>query len=82
MAQDKDAARCQADLQSEIDRASLYRALADAEADPQTSAIFRKLAAVEDAHAEFWRKNLNRIGALTAAVIFAMGALFGVALAG
>ncbi len=38
-------------------------ALADAEADPQTSAIFRKLAAVEDAHAEFWRKNLDRIGA-------------------
>jgi len=63
MAQDKDAARHRVDLQGEIDSASLYRALADAEADPQSSAIFRKLAALEDAHAEFWRKNLNQIGA-------------------
>jgi VIT1/CCC1 family predicted Fe2+/Mn2+ transporter len=62
MAQNDDAARYRADLQGEVDSASLYRALAEAEADPQISAIFRKLAAVEDAHAEFWRKNLKRIG--------------------
>lgn len=63
MGPNTDAARYQADLQGEVDSASLYRTLADAEADPRTSAIFRKLAAVEDAHAEFWRKNLKRIGA-------------------
>lgn len=63
MGPNTDAARYRADLQGEVDSASLYRTLADAEADLQTSAIFRKLAAVEDAHAEFWRKNLERIGA-------------------
>ncbi|HUE63547.1 MAG TPA: VIT1/CCC1 family protein [Rhizomicrobium sp.] len=56
-------ARYRADLQGEIDSASLYRALAQAEGDPRTSGIYRKLAAVEDAHAEFWRKNLKDIGA-------------------
>ena len=55
MAIDDDAARYRADLQGEIDSASLYRVLARAESDPRTSDVFRKLAAVEDAHAEFWR---------------------------
>ena len=63
MGPNSDTARYQADLQGEVDSASLYRTLADAEADQRTSVIFRKLAAVEDAHAEFWRKNLERIGA-------------------
>ncbi len=62
MTQD-DAARYRADLQGEVDSASLYRALAEAESDPRTSGIFEKLAAVEEAHAEFWRKTLTRIGA-------------------
>ncbi len=62
MAPETDAERYRADLQGEIDSATLYRALAKAETDPQRSDIFRKLAAVEDAHAEFWRKNLKRIG--------------------
>ena len=62
MARDDDAARYRADLQGEIDSASLYRVLAQAESDPRTSDMFRKLAAVEDAHAEFWRKHLERIG--------------------
>jgi len=63
MGPNTDAARYRADLQGEVDSASLYRTLAVTEPDAQTSAIFRKLAAVEDAHAEFWRKNLERIGA-------------------
>ncbi|MDE2135016.1 MAG: VIT1/CCC1 transporter family protein [Alphaproteobacteria bacterium] len=62
MAQDSDAARYRANLQGEVDSASLYRALAEADSDPRSSDIFRKLAAVEDAHAEFWRKNLRRVG--------------------
>jgi vacuolar iron transporter family protein len=61
MAKDE-ASRYRKDLQGEIDSASLYRALARTENDPRTSDVFRKLAAVEDAHAEFWRKNLERIG--------------------
>ncbi len=60
--QDKDAARYRANLQGEVDSASLYRALAEAEPDSRTSGIFNKLAAVEDAHAEFWQKNLKRVG--------------------
>jgi hypothetical protein len=63
MGPNTDAARYRADLQGEVDSASLYRTLANTEPDARTSAIFRKLAAVEDAHAEFWRKNLERIGA-------------------
>jgi vacuolar iron transporter family protein len=63
MAQGDDAPRYEANLQGEVDSASLYRALAEAEPDARTSGIFKKLAAVEDAHAEFWRKNLTRIGA-------------------
>lgn len=62
MVQDHDAVRYRANLQGEIGSASLYRVLAEAEGDPRSSAIFRKLAAVEDAHAEFWRKNLRRVG--------------------
>jgi VIT1/CCC1 family predicted Fe2+/Mn2+ transporter len=63
MAKGDEAARYRADLQDEVDSASLYRALAQSESDPTTSDIFSKLAAVEDAHAEFWRKNSMRIGA-------------------
>ena len=61
MAKNLNAERYQENLQGEIDSASLYRALAEAEADPQRSKIFLKLATVEDAHAEFWRQNLKRI---------------------
>ncbi|MEA2783320.1 MAG: vacuolar iron transporter family protein [Rhodospirillaceae bacterium] len=49
-------------LQGEVDSAGLYRALADAEPDPHLSEVYRRLAAVEEAHAEFWRKQLARIG--------------------
>ncbi len=55
--------RYAADLQGEIDSASLYRSLADAEGDPKTAEIYRKLAAIEDAHADFWRQNLEKVGA-------------------
>ena len=52
-----------ANLQGEVDSAALYRALAEAEPDPHLSEVYRRLAAVEEAHAEFWRKQLARIGA-------------------
>jgi vacuolar iron transporter family protein len=58
----EDAERFRTNLQDEIDSAHLYRALADAEADIQRSGIYRKLAAVEDKHAQLWRDNLGKIG--------------------
>src|SRR4051812_25734344 len=58
-----DAKRYRANLQGEVDSAAVYRAMADAEPDPKIQQIYRRLAAVEEAHAEFWRKQLTRIGA-------------------
>ena len=59
----KDATRYRANLQGEVDGAALYRALADAEPDPRLKDVYGRLAAVEEGHAEFWRKQLDRIGA-------------------
>src|SRR5436305_15257212 len=55
--------RYRSNLQGEVDSAALYRALADAEENLQLSEVYRRLAAVEEAHAEFWRKELARLGA-------------------
>jgi len=63
MAKSDDIARYRANLQGEIDGASLYRALAGAESDPRLAEVYGRLAAVEEAHAEFWRKQLARSGA-------------------
>ena len=49
-------------LQGEIDGAHLYRALAEAESDPNIANIYRKLAAIEDAHAALWAKQLRALG--------------------
>src|ERR1700704_1489806 len=57
------AARYRANLPGEVDGAPLPRAGADAEADPRLKQVYGRLAAVEEAHAEFWRKQLDRIGA-------------------
>jgi rubrerythrin len=60
---DRDAAaRYRANLQGEVDGAALYRVLADAETDPRLKQVYSRLAAVEEGHAEFWRKQLDRIG--------------------
>jgi VIT1/CCC1 family predicted Fe2+/Mn2+ transporter len=57
------ASRYRANLQGEVDGAALYRALAEAETDPRLKDVYGRLAAVEEGHAEFWRKQLDRIGA-------------------
>src|SRR5690242_16812091 len=57
------ATRYRANLQGEVDGAALYRALAEAETDPRLKNVYARLAAVEEGHAEFWRKQLDRIGA-------------------
>jgi len=61
---DRDAAaRYRANLQGEVEGAALYRALAQAEPDPRLKDVYSRLAAVEEGHAEYWRKQLDRIGA-------------------
>jgi VIT1/CCC1 family predicted Fe2+/Mn2+ transporter/rubrerythrin len=57
-----DVTRLKSNFQGEIDGAVLYDALADAESDKNVATIFRQLAAVERAHAEFWAKELERRG--------------------
>jgi VIT1/CCC1 family predicted Fe2+/Mn2+ transporter len=68
MADPGSAKRFQANLQGEIDGARLYRALSDAESDPKISEVYRRLGAVEEAHAEFWRGQLAKIGAKAGAL--------------
>jgi vacuolar iron transporter family protein len=63
MAERDAAQRYRANLQGEIDSAGLYRALADTENDPKVSEVYRRLSSVEEAHAEFWRGQLEKIGA-------------------
>ena len=63
MSETSDAKRFRENLQGEVDGAALYRALAEAEPNPKLSDVYRRLAAVEEAHAELWRKNLRRTGA-------------------
>ena len=63
MADDGSVARYRTNLQGEVDSAALYRAMAEAERDPHLSEVYRRLASVEEAHAEFWRKQLGRLGA-------------------
>jgi hypothetical protein len=54
--------RYRANLQGEIDSAAVYGALAAAEPDPTVAEVYRKLASVESAHAQFWRGHLDRRG--------------------
>lgn len=59
MADQQDIRRYRANLQGEVDGAALYAALADSETDERLSQVYRKLSAVEAAHAEFWRGRLR-----------------------
>lgn len=54
--------RYTANIQGEVDSAALYRALAQAEQNPQLSQIYNKLAAVEEEHAAFWARELEKAG--------------------
>lgn len=55
--------RYKENLQGEIDGASLYRSLADVEPDAKLAEVYRRLAAVEESHAEYWKKQLGKVGA-------------------
>src|SRR5262245_32618346 len=65
MAERDDQQRYRQNLQGEVDGAAVYAALADAEKDENLARIYRRLAAVERAHAEFWQSRLNRNTKLT-----------------
>ena len=62
MAKTPDVRRYRANLQGEVDSAAVYGALGEAEAYPQLAEVYRKLASVESAHAQFWRGHLDRRG--------------------
>ena len=49
-------------LQGESDSAALYRTLSQNEKNPGLAGIYGRLAAVEEAHAEFWRRQIEAIG--------------------
>ena len=63
MAKPDDLPRYRSNLQGEIDGAAVYAALAESESDPQLAEVFRRLAAVEQAHGDFWRKQIEAEGA-------------------
>ena len=63
MAEAQDVTRYRANLQGEIDSAALYRAMADRESDPRLAEVYRRLGAVEESHAAFWRARLSAAGA-------------------
>ncbi|MDE2513055.1 MAG: VIT1/CCC1 transporter family protein, partial [Alphaproteobacteria bacterium] len=58
----RDLGRYRRNLQGEVDSAALYRALADAEPDTKLKQIYRRLAGVEEAHAEFWTRRIVGAG--------------------
>lgn len=53
-----DTSRYLENWQDEIESAFLYRALAKAEKQPALAEVYRKLAATEESHAEFWQEKL------------------------
>src|SRR5258706_4255657 len=63
MADSSAISRFRDNLQGEVDSAGLYRVLSESEPDPHLAEVYRRLAAVEEAHAEYWRTQLQRAGA-------------------
>src|SRR5581483_2965155 len=57
-----DTARFRANWQDEIESAALYQAIAAGEAQPQLAEVYRRLAAVEEQHAQFWEQQLRAAG--------------------
>ncbi len=58
----EDLRRWHANRQDEIDSAALYRAVAEVESQPQLAELYRRLAATEDRHADFWERRLRAAG--------------------
>ena len=62
MTSTEDIARYRANWQDEIESAALYQAIAAAEAQPQLAEVYRRLAAVEERHAQFWEQQMRDAG--------------------
>ncbi len=62
MAEPKSPQRYTANLQGEVDSAALYETLSKTEKNPQLAQIYGRLAAVEAAHAEFWKSQIAALG--------------------
>src|SRR5579864_8028380 len=59
-----DIERYRQNLKGEVDGAATYRLLAEVEQTPELAEVYRRLAAVEDRHADVWRSKLREAGAL------------------
>jgi VIT1/CCC1 family predicted Fe2+/Mn2+ transporter len=64
MPQEDPRRRYTANLQGEVDSAALYRTLAQTEKNPQLAQVYGRLAAIEDAHAEYWKDHIATINHL------------------
>jgi vacuolar iron transporter family protein len=59
---DADADRYCRNLRGEVDSAALYRMLASADSNAELAEVYRRLASVEERHAELWRTKLREAG--------------------
>jgi VIT1/CCC1 family predicted Fe2+/Mn2+ transporter len=62
MADKADIARYRTNWQGEIDGAALYRTMAEVTTQPQLAEVYRRLAAIEEKHAQFWEQQLRAAG--------------------
>lgn len=62
MAQPEDIARYRSNWQGEIDAAALYRTMAEVTPQPPLAEVYRRLAAIEERHAQFWAQQLRKAG--------------------
>ncbi len=58
----KDFARYLANVQDEVDSAALYRSMAEASPQSQLAQVYRRMAEMEEAHAEYWKKLIREGG--------------------
>ena len=62
MASAEDIGRYRTNWQDEIESAALYGAIADHEQEAQLAEVYRRLAATEEQHAQFWETQLRAAG--------------------
>jgi VIT1/CCC1 family predicted Fe2+/Mn2+ transporter len=62
MAQPEDIDRYRTNWRGEIDGAALYRTMAEMTTQPQLAEVYRRLAAIEEKHAQFWEQQLRAAG--------------------
>ncbi len=63
MSTKSEVGRYRENWQAEVDGAALYRALAEAEGNPQLAEVYRRLATSEEEHAHIWERKLRAAGA-------------------